>query len=128
MGFQKGRCCSGRRGRVMVFTGQVSRTKPEIPRDMHLKLGGKLPRFKGKSVKVPGERPGYLVTYPRYVYTSAAEHNDMTVIDSQPYAINCISRRKILYRAMQSFWSIQKLIWSSRCRVIACLKAGSTQT
>ena len=52
---------------------------------MHLKLGGKLPRFKGKSAKVPGERPGYLVTYPSYVYTSAAEHNDMTVIDSQPH-------------------------------------------
>jgi len=24
---------------------------------MHLKLSGKLPRFKGKSAKVPGERP-----------------------------------------------------------------------
>ena len=44
------------------------------------------------------------------------------------HAINYISRQKILYRAMQSFWSNQKLIWSLRCRVIACLKAGSTQT
>ena len=95
---------------------------------MHLKLGGKLPIFKGKSAKVPGERPGYLVTYPSYTYTSAAEHNDMTVIDSQPYAINYISRWKILYWAMQSFWSNQKSIWSLRCRVIACVKGGSTQT